>query len=300
MANSWTVGKYPVRSWIVRAPVPQPGDLDRLRSLVSTAARDLRIFQPQDDGRNTTLLAYYDVAGQVVEAEVSDVCAILAADPETAQAMPRHPPYDGSIYLSPWYFEDETAELTIELWSDIWLPWVWGNYLETPDFVDNRELASRHTPRFNTFLAAIRNYVTPYDGTVELDQPEANDFQADDNGIRLDAVPVRVCKWGSEGRRGAELHEVTGVLTSITHGIRQLQHEDNPPPPPFRQAIRTSTVTKGHPMLTSRRSEMLRWLRTARDTWQRLRPDLQRLDVEQIEVDNEAGRHVFSVTELAD
>ena len=188
MTNSWTVGKYPVRTWSIRAPVSQTVELDRL---LSTAARDLRIFQLQDDGRHTTLLAYYDAAGQVVEAEVSDVCELLAADPETAQALPRHPTYEGPIYVTPWYVEGGIAELTIELWCDIWLPWVWANHLETPTFADNRELANRHTPRFNTFLARIRDHVTPHGGSVELEpthEPTAYDFQIDALGIRLDAL----------------------------------------------------------------------------------------------------------------
>jgi hypothetical protein len=68
------------------------------------------------DGRHTTLLAYYDAAGQVVEAEVSDVCEILAR---------------------------------------------------------------------------IRDHVTPYGGSVELEptqEPTAYDFQIDAEGIRLDAL----------------------------------------------------------------------------------------------------------------
>jgi hypothetical protein len=132
-------------------------------------------------------MAYYE-AGQLVESEVSDICAILAADPETEDAMPRHPSYDGPIYLSPWYYSNEVALLTVELWSDIWFPCAWGNYREPRGFVDNRDLAERHTPRFNTFLARIRDYVTPYGGTVTLDPPDTPDFQADHHGVRLDAL----------------------------------------------------------------------------------------------------------------
>ncbi|MEU0091696.1 hypothetical protein [Kribbella sp. NPDC006257] len=62
---------------------------------------------------------------------------------------------------------------------------------ETPAFADNQELADRHTPRFNTFLARIRDHVAPYGGSVELEptqEPTAYDFQIDAEGIRLDAL----------------------------------------------------------------------------------------------------------------
>ncbi len=99
-----------------------------------------------------------------------------------------------------WQAGLDGVNVTIQLCSDIWFPYVRG--LAHPNcrdgyFFDNVELATRHTPRLNEFLAEVAAMVR--DVGARLVQVEKNigyirNYQAwvHDAGIRLDGPLPRL------------------------------------------------------------------------------------------------------------
>ena len=148
-------------------------------------------------------VAYFNREGALREAAVDDLGDLLRAlrprDGELADWLMKHvPPLD--------IVRPATAErpanghsrgrepLTVRfmLASDIWLPWVSGildDAHEPGVLLDNRTLASRHTPRLNEFLAAVHAATRACGGSWSLDRTQTRDnalAQVCDDGVLLD------------------------------------------------------------------------------------------------------------------
>ena len=137
----------------------------------------------------TTLIAFHDAAGNVVEAPLSDLAAALAP----FRTPVRHrPPLELTAYD---WGSDEPPEVSVSVrtYSDIWLPWTAASHdpdSTVPGFGDNRALARRHTPRLNAFLAALRQATVRLGGRWDLERDSLSHdvaFQVDDHGVLLDA-----------------------------------------------------------------------------------------------------------------
>jgi hypothetical protein len=79
--------------------------------------------------------------------------------------------------------------------SDIWLPWLWGHYVPraqlAPELYDNGELAERHTPRLNAFLATVREETLALGGAWQLEDDDILAHvraQLDEHGILVDCA----------------------------------------------------------------------------------------------------------------
>jgi hypothetical protein len=164
-----------------------------------------------------TRLSYYDLDGELKEEEVDDVGELLRRIRPIEYDLPdywqelseeelinekkfinRSYKAEGSAIffggkLYPENYSSKTY-MSIHLYTDIWFPKV-GGYLEdhvpyeSRIFHDNRELALRHTPRFNRFLESVRKLTQEFDGTWEVDYPtydEQYNEQFNENGIHLD------------------------------------------------------------------------------------------------------------------
>jgi hypothetical protein len=164
-------------------------------------------------------LSYYDIDGTLIDREVEDVGELLrrVRPPEVdlpdywrelserelankKKFINKSYKAEGSaIFLGGDLIEKDTAldfgtYLSIELYTDIWFPKV-GGYLEDHSpyqsrvFHDNRELALRHTPRLNQFLASVKDLTLEFGGTWKVDYPsidEQYNQQFNENGINLD------------------------------------------------------------------------------------------------------------------
>jgi hypothetical protein len=153
----------------------------------------------------TSLLAYYEEAGQVVEAQIDDIGALLrqlkADKLEEAYSSFRYGPALNIIgpsldFRDPSsiqkFFDRGKVKITISLHSDIWLPWIDGIISDDYDIdyvFDNRQLANRHTPRLNQFLNSLREATLAIGGTWELDEEEIRvpNTLVSSMGIVLDA-----------------------------------------------------------------------------------------------------------------
>jgi hypothetical protein len=154
----------------------------------------------------TSLLAYYEADGGVVETQITDIGALLrrlrADRLEYAYSSFRYGPAlniigprldFGDAAAIQKFLERGEVKITISLHSDIWLPWIAGILSDDYDLdyvFDNRELASQHTPRLNRFLAELRNATLELGGTWELDEEELRVPRTlvSDAGIVLDAL----------------------------------------------------------------------------------------------------------------
>jgi hypothetical protein len=156
-------------------------------------------------------LSYYDLDGDLIDKEVEDVGELL----QRLRPMPfdlseeerNSYNYDkksymasgsaiflGGQFISKDSSSDYCTYLRIYLHTDIWFPKV-GGFLEDHSpyqsrvFHDNRELALRHTPRLNQFLASVRDLTLEFGGTWKVDYPsidEQYNQQFNENGINLD------------------------------------------------------------------------------------------------------------------
>jgi hypothetical protein len=164
-------------------------------------------------GRVASRLAYHDDSG-IVEDWVLDPGALLSAlsgatRDDTNAVRSASPLWIGGHAIS---FGDSgrglraerlpSTSLDIQISCDIWLPWVrgWRRPDDRDVIYDNRDLASRHTPRLNTFLAGVRDLTLRRGGTwrfFNYSGPNWLDRIAGPDGIRLDAdVPTVREVWG--------------------------------------------------------------------------------------------------------
>ena len=134
----------------------------------------------------TSHLCYYDSDGRLMEGEIDDVAQLLeevrAADIEYAQCRDVYPNHPIKIYTdwqTPDYDGSESSlVLCIGLNTNIWFPQVCsrfhrgietesGNY-SSEDATNNLELARCHTPRFNRFLAEVKQLTLEFGGEWKL------------------------------------------------------------------------------------------------------------------------------------
>lgn len=143
-----------------------------------------------------TRVAFHGPAGDVVEDELSDLGTALAMH---RRRVRHQPPLELMVF--DWSRPpDPPVEMRVSarIYSDIWLPWTDAfEDLDSPapEFGDNRALASRHTPRLNAYLAALREVTVSLGGRWELDRSDLGPevaFQVAEDGVRLDTVPPPV------------------------------------------------------------------------------------------------------------
>jgi hypothetical protein len=176
------------------------------------ASGTLHLLDFESDGaapgdRIDTRVAYWDVHGRAVEERVADLGAILSrAFPERLYTsyMASRPPFciEGSRLetrdpTSPWQF-DRRPSLAIRFYthSDIWFPLVQGLLVRDTPYDpprDNRELAGRHTPRLNRFVAEVREATLEAGGQWRIDEDFCDSFLLygiRETGIDLSAIPA--------------------------------------------------------------------------------------------------------------
>jgi hypothetical protein len=134
--------------------------------------------------RTSGRIACHDEAGEVVEREVDDLGALLAAShPEATEAdrpfMGHAPPLEvlgAAIDLR--RPGGQEARLCVESRSDLWFPRVLGvldGDVPSPPAGparDNSALAAIHTPRLNRFVRVVRDLVESRGGTWRIAEPE--------------------------------------------------------------------------------------------------------------------------------
>jgi hypothetical protein len=185
----------------------------------------------------STRLSYYETDGQIVEAEIEDIGALLLrlrpnefpddfSEGERyshEDAQNTYKAHGSAIYFSgqkgssvikwtqleawkeiPEEIRDPEEEpvanaayFGINLYTDIWFPWVrglmeWtttGKYPGKLKYFDNRELAFRHTPQLNRFLQSVKQSIEARGGHLISD---CSDFyhsygaMCSEDGILLD------------------------------------------------------------------------------------------------------------------
>lgn len=111
---------------------------------------------------------------------------MVSAAPVSLKGFEVHKLEDGNLLIN----TNETIEINLN--TDIWFPWVVGFMEDKPaqsqeDMYDNRQLALRHTPRFNDFLYSLRTLTDSLDMAWELKHvhPSYN-WMVNENGINLD------------------------------------------------------------------------------------------------------------------
>lgn len=193
--NRWTVGKDPVIGWIARLPehrvheVLRLGEETAVHRPVEAAITPLRAVR-----RVSSRIAYTDPGGVVVEDDITDLGAVLAAGPHAGPAE-HHEPLSVLPTRSPG--GGGQAAVLVTSHSDIWLPWCSARYEEgahLDDLADNRELASRHTPRLNEFLARVGELTEQAGGSLRINPDKTSPdlaFQLHDRGVLLDAANPR-------------------------------------------------------------------------------------------------------------
>jgi hypothetical protein len=156
-----------------------------------------------------TTLSYYDREDRLVERVVTDLGAVLASLEPVPDCIPtgfmtHYPPiritgkrYAGVREGVP--VDNRAHPLRVAAYlgihSDIWFPWVFGSAHPECDhrrMFDNRELASRHTPRLNAFLGEVAAAARRAGGSFGV-WPDETGTQAincvDDDGVLLDWLP---------------------------------------------------------------------------------------------------------------
>jgi hypothetical protein len=152
-----------------------------------------------------TRLSYFDAHDRVVDDTVTDLGAVLEALEPAPGVIPNgfktHYP---AVRLTGWRYEQigrsvPRGRLPIAAFfaihSDIWFPWVFGSAHPWTDhrrMFDNRELANRHTPRLNAFLAEVAEAARRVGGSFGVYDDETSGRArawVDDQGVRLDWMP---------------------------------------------------------------------------------------------------------------
>jgi hypothetical protein len=145
-----------------------------------------------EDGADLTpaKICYYDLDGELTEAEVDDLGALLErlrpgdpTDPHWSYHRRNHMASSNPIVLSGQLgykrYDGEsdpsnlaTPYLGIKLETDIWFPKVVGFIDGELDWYDNSELANCHTPRFNRFFATVKELAFELGGQWEMEDSD--------------------------------------------------------------------------------------------------------------------------------
>jgi hypothetical protein len=144
------------------------------------------------------LLSWYDRNDDLVEGRCADLGDLLASLEPVPESIPdgfmaHYPP----IRVTGQRLEREGRPLLVRfaIHSDIWFPWVFGAAHPQADherMFDNRELASRHTPRLNAFLRAVAAATHSAGGRWSVDEDDTGKnvrSWLDTEGLKLDAPP---------------------------------------------------------------------------------------------------------------
>ena len=141
------------------------------------------VFRLLDETPVEADLAWFDRSDGITEGSVRDLGELLESlqpspNSITPASRAEGPPVtlggmrvrylDGRPQAPP-----RSVSFGIELYSDIWFPYVLGVSHPAADgkrFFDNRELAGRYTPRFNTFLRTVARFVADVGGTWAIDK----------------------------------------------------------------------------------------------------------------------------------
>ena len=181
---------------------------DRVLDLFGFTGAAMMPGRPRSSTVETTL-CYYDHADRVVERVVTDLGAVLESLEPVPNSiwtgfMNHYPtirirgrryadvlegvPVDKSAHPLP-------VAVLLGIHSDIWFPWVFGSAHPECDhrrMFENRELASRHTPRLNAFLGEVGSAARRIGGTFSL-WPDGTPGPAadwvDDTGVLLEWLP---------------------------------------------------------------------------------------------------------------
>ncbi|MGI5212352.1 hypothetical protein [Plantactinospora sp. CA-290183] len=242
----------------------------------------------------TSRVTFGDPTGTVVEDDISNLGGVLAAAPHAGPDTPRVA-LRLSAFRSP--DGDEEIDLLVSSYSDIWLPWCSARYeagAHLDDLADNRELARRHTPRLNEFLAGVGELAERTGGTLQI-FPDNTDpafgFQLLDHGIRLDVDnPLERSVWERFG--GRDDPDLLGALRCAAERARR-----EPPPAPYRAAIGAWTDRVEHPLYDAERGAVLDALRESGTGSARLARD-ELAGITGVVVHFGRQRHVFEVDEL--
>ncbi len=156
-----------------------------------------------------TTLCHYDRNDLLVEHVVTDLGAVLSSVEPAPDCIPSgfmtHYP---AVRITGWRYEAASEgtnvdrsvrplpiEVRICIHSDIWFPWVYGSAHPEWDhrrMFDNRELASRHTPRLNAFLKEVAEAAREVGGRFGIRHDETRGQAinwADDESVLLDWTP---------------------------------------------------------------------------------------------------------------
>lgn len=225
MGNRWGIAHDELVVWSAMLPAARQDDLHAWRAAVLEVGEEQGVYRVEEipdlgfrrgqHGPLTTFLAarpdldagillfddwqlassrmaFFDQAGVIVEAQVTNLNAVLADD---HRAIPgrNYPPLTLTAGLT--RPDGHTVEVTLATRTDLWLPWnyaVWDLRPEEDpgDFVDNRMLAARNAPRLNAFIAALREQTRRCAGTWALDTQATSGevrFEVGDVGVHLEA-----------------------------------------------------------------------------------------------------------------
>jgi len=244
--------------------------------------------------RVSSRVAFVDPSGAVVEDDVTDLGDVLAATRPAGPAEHRRPL---RLFTVRSLDGDGAIDLLVSSYSDIWLPWCSARFEEgahLDDLADNRELARRHTPRLNEFLARVGELAERAGGALRIYPDNTSPdlaFQLHDHGVLLDADdPKERSVWERFGGRGDR-----DLLGALRHAAERVARE--PPPPPYRAVIGAWTDDVEHVLYEAERSAVLGALRAPGRTSAGLSRD-ELAGIGSVKIQVGWLRHIFDVAEL--
>jgi hypothetical protein len=165
-------------------------------------------------------VCWFEDDGRVACGPATDLGTLLASLPDAASKIYRgwrvgsHPPVEiwgNDVLREDLASKDVEANLYLHLHSDIWFPYVRGYAhpsCRSGMYFDNTDLARRHTPRLNAFIAELGAIVSGFGSRLtrhEADGGYAEDYASwcSDVGIKFDGpapalVPPERLDWASE------------------------------------------------------------------------------------------------------
>jgi len=183
----------------------------RERSILALFSFTGAAMAPGAPGSSTAgaVLAWFERDDRLVEGWCEDPGALLRALEPVPDSIPggftrSFPPlritgprldYTGPSTEPARFGQGRPLEVRFAVHSDIWLPWVLGSAHPECDhrrWFDNRELATRHTPRLNAFLGAVSAAAGAIGGSWSVDHEETARFAipwVGATGIDLDKSP---------------------------------------------------------------------------------------------------------------